>query len=87
VYTYHTFYNKEEAPDIEERCKAGSVGCVACKKRLAQKLNEFMTPIRQRRAALAEHPQRLADILAAGRDKAAAAAGKTLEEVREAMKI
>lgn len=87
VYTYHTFYNKEEAADIECRCKAGTVGCVACKKRLAQKLNEFMTPIRERRRDLEDNPQRLTDILAAGRDKAAVKAGETLSLVREAMKI
>lgn len=87
VYTYHTFYNKEEADDIEVRCKAGTIGCVACKKRLAQKLNEFMAPIRERRMALADYPERLNSILAAGREKAAAAAGETLNLVREAMKI
>lgn len=87
VYTYHTFYNKEESDDIELRCKAGTIGCVACKKRLSQKLNEFMSPIRERRTALADHPERLNDILAAGREKAAAAAGETLNLVREAMKI
>ncbi|MEG2638467.1 MAG: tryptophan--tRNA ligase, partial [Clostridiales bacterium] len=40
VHTYHTFYNKEEAKDIECRCKKGEIGCVACKKQLAKKLND-----------------------------------------------
>ncbi len=87
VYTYHTFYNKEEAADIESRCKAGTIGCVACKKRLAQKLNEFLAPIRQRRNDLAAHPDDLADILASGCQKATVKAQSTLEQVREAMKI
>lgn len=87
VYTYHTFYNKAEAADIESRCKAGTIGCVACKKRLAQKLNEFLAPIRQRRNDLASHPDDLADILASGCQKATVKAQSTLEQVREAMKI
>ncbi|MEG2658415.1 MAG: tryptophan--tRNA ligase, partial [Clostridiales bacterium] len=53
VHTYHTFYNKEEAKDIECRCKKGEIGCVACKKQLAKKLNDFLAPLRERRVSLA----------------------------------
>ena len=87
VYTYHTFYNKDEAADIEERCKAGTIGCVACKKRLAQKLSEFMAPIRERRQELSGNPKRLEEILNAGCEKARIAAKETLAKTREAMKI
>lgn len=87
VYTYHTFYNKKEAPDIEDRCKKGTIGCVACKKRLAKVLNDFMTPMRERRMDLEQHPKRLDEILEEGNKKAAICAGKTLAQVREAMKI
>jgi tryptophanyl-tRNA synthetase len=87
VYTYHTFYNKEEAPDIEERCKAGTIGCVACKKRLAKVLCDFMAPMRERRIALAEDPARLNEILANGDAKARKTASETLNMVREAMHI
>ncbi|HMM05836.1 MAG TPA: tryptophan--tRNA ligase [Clostridiales bacterium] len=87
VYTYHTFYNKEEAADIEERCKAGTIGCVACKKRLSKVLDEFMAPMRERRNALAADPDRLWDILADGEDRARQTASKTLTMVREAMRI
>ncbi|MEE0775786.1 MAG: tryptophan--tRNA ligase [Bacillota bacterium] len=87
VYTYHTFYNQEEAPDIEERCKAGEIGCVACKKRLAQKLSEFMGPIRERRMEFSGNPKRLDEILEAGCEKARKAAAETLAKTREAMKV
>ncbi|MEG1478337.1 MAG: tryptophan--tRNA ligase [Clostridiales bacterium] len=87
VHTYHTFYNKEEAKDIECRCKKGEIGCVACKKQLAKKLNDFMAPMRERRVALAEHPERLMEILETGRKKATLRAAETLGLVKEAMKI
>ncbi len=87
VYTYHTFYNKAEAADIEERCKAGTIGCVACKKRLANVLEAFMSPMRERRNALAADPARLQDILADGEERARQTASKTLTMVREAMRI
>lgn len=87
VYTYHTFYNKEEAPDIECRCKEGTIGCVACKKHLAKILCDFMAPMRERRTKLAENPDMLNDIIAAGDARARKTAQQTLEMVREAMKI
>lgn len=87
VYTYHTFYNKEEAEDIGCRCKAGTVGCVACKKRLAGILCDFMAPMRERRNHLAENKNLLDDIIADGDSRARKAAAKTMESVREAMNI
>lgn len=87
VYTYHTFYNKAEAADIEERCKQGDIGCVACKKRLAAVLTAFLAPIRERRLALAADTKGLREILELGQTKASTKAGETMMMVREAMKI
>ena len=85
VYTYHKFYNEAEQPEICESCKAGTIGCVACKKRLAAKLDEFMAPIRERREHFAAQPQLLDEVLANGRDKAAKAAGETISRVKDVM--
>lgn len=85
VYTYHKFYNEAEQPEICESCKAGTIGCVACKKRLAAKLDEFMAPIRERREHFATQPQLLDEVLANGRDKAAKAAGETISRVKDVM--
>jgi len=87
VYAYHGFYNAEEQPEICASCKGGTIGCVACKKRLAAKLNEFMGPIRERREKFASQPGLLSDVLAAGRDNAAKSAGETMEIVRDVMGI
>lgn len=87
VYTYHTFYNKGEAPDIECRCKAGTIGCVACKKNLAQILGAFMAPMRERRNELAANPEKLNEIIADGDARARKTASATLAMVREAMHI
>ncbi len=87
VYTYHNFYNKKEAPEICASCKAGTIGCVACKKRLTEKLDAFMEPLRERRAHFAAKPEIITDVLANGNDKARAAARATMELVRKAMGI
>lgn len=85
VYTYHKFYNEAEKNEICESCKAGTVGCVACKKRLAAKLDEFMAPIRERRENFASQPKLLEEVLAMGREKAGKKANETITMVKEAM--
>jgi tryptophanyl-tRNA synthetase len=65
----------------------GKLGCVACKQRLAERLNEALEPLRQRRAELERHPSELDDILAEGSRKARQVAQGTMEEVRAAMQL
>jgi tryptophanyl-tRNA synthetase len=52
VFALHKVYNKEETDKIDTECRAGSLGCVACKMRLAEKLNEALAPVREKRAEL-----------------------------------
>lgn len=87
VYKYHTFYNEQEAPEICENCKKGEIGCVACKKRLAAVLNNFLEPIIERRDRLEQNPHLLDEILQNGADIARKQAIETLAMVQEAMKI
>lgn len=87
VFALHNIYSKEELKEIEQTCKSGELGCVDCKKRLIEHLNETLAPIRERRRQLEENPNELDDILAAGADKARAVAAATMAEVRHAMKL
>ena len=85
VYTYHKIYNPEEQAEIKCECEKGGIGCVACKKRLAAKLNEYMEPIRERREHFAGKPQQVQEILQDGQQKASRKAAETLALVRDAM--
>lgn len=87
VFALHNVYSKGETEEISVICKNGELGCVDCKKRLTANLNEALAPIRERRAQLEENPKELADILAAGADKARAVTSVTMAEVRAAMKL
>ncbi|MDK2820209.1 MAG: tryptophanyl-tRNA synthetase [Clostridia bacterium] len=87
VYKYHKIYNNEEIEDIEANCRAGKIGCVACKKRLAEKLNAFLEPVRERRAKWEARPESIDEILTDGAAKARATASETMNKIREAMKI
>lgn len=71
--------------DMHKDCELGVIGCVECKKRLSDYLNNRLAPIRERRLELLEHPEQLDEILAAGAEKARATAQATMQEVRAAM--
>jgi len=89
VFTYHDAFNPNtaEVEDLKERYRAGKVGDVEVKTKLAAALNAHLEPIRQRRAAVVAQPDRLKEILYEGSRRARVVAGQTMERVREAMRI
>ena len=87
VYTYHKVYNEAGEPEVREACIGGQIGCVACKKLLAGKMNEVLAPVVERRVKFEGNPRLVDEILAAGAERARTQAQKTLQVVREAMKI
>lgn len=85
VYTYQKIYNADQVEEIASSCKAGSIGCMACKKQLAAKINLVLEPIREKRAYYASKPEEVKEILASGRNKASQRAGETMEQVKEVL--
>jgi len=85
VYKYHLAFNKAEAPDIENDCRNGRVGCVACKKNVAEKINTFLVPIRERRAFFEARPSIIKEALKGGYERTLKESRETLSLVREAM--
>lgn len=85
AYNLHKLYlDKNRLEEITEECKNAKIGCVKCKKELGDALCNFLAPIQEKRKAL-ENPEKLADILNKGREKALKVAEKTLKEVRKAI--
>ncbi len=87
VFTYHKSFNSVEESNIQEMCRAGSIGCVACKKRLASALEKLLAPIRERRKYFEERPKMVHEIIKVGTERAGSVAGETMEEIRTAMRI
>jgi len=87
VYDYHKLFNIDEVPAICEDCKAGTLGCVDCKKNLAAKVNDVIDPFRERRAQYEREPRRVQEIIAAGNLRAQTEAEATLREVRDVMHL
>jgi len=89
VFTYHDAFNPntEEVEELKARYRAGRVGDVEVKRKLADALNARLEPIRARRAALLARPGAIRDILFEGSKRARAVAVETMDRVREAVKI
>ncbi|HLV09627.1 MAG TPA: tryptophan--tRNA ligase [Halanaerobiales bacterium] len=85
VFEYHKAFNKEDIDVIEDECRAGCIGCVACKKKLANKLNDLLEPMRENRSIYEKKPELVDDILLTGTKKARKIGKETLHEVRDAM--
>jgi tryptophanyl-tRNA synthetase len=87
VFAYHDAFNpdKDEVNDLKKRYRAGRVGDVEVKRKLAKALNGFLDPLRERRAEYVARPGLVEDILLAGSERARREADETLRVVREAM--
>lgn len=88
VYEFHKIYSPAAVQEqINKECRTAAIGCIDCKKLVADRLVAQMAPIWEARATLVQHPSRLDEIVEEGSRKAAAVAKATLHDVTEAMKI
>jgi len=85
VFALHAIANAARTPLIAEECRSGVLGCVACKGELAETLNAWLRPVRERRASFDR--ARVAQIIAEGSEKARLVARATIRDVRLAMKL
>ena len=87
VFVYHDVFNqnKAEVEELKKRYRAGKVGDVEVKERLAAALNKFLDPIRKRRQKYAEKPELIEKILEEGSVRARKEAQETLQQAKKAM--
>ncbi|MBI2314799.1 tryptophan--tRNA ligase [Candidatus Daviesbacteria bacterium] len=79
--------DKAQVTSYKEQYTKGQVGDIEVKKYLAQVLNNFLEPIRKKRAEYEGQPELVEKILKEGTQKARFEAQKTLAEVKKAMKL
>ena len=83
VYAWHGFYTDDATrKQIDGDCRRAAIGCVDCKKILADNLEAVNGPIRERASELREKPDELDQILESGNERARAVARDTMELVR-----
>lgn len=86
VFEYHRLFGGDVAR-VESECRAGSRGCVACKRELAAQANAFLEPLREKRAVLEARPQEMMELLLEGTRRARHIAQQTLSRVKERMHL
>ncbi len=87
VYYYHKLMDEKRGSEIETMCRQGCIGCVACKKELAEKMINFNSGIYEKKLELEKNPDHIRDVIRAGCEKASEYAEVTMKKVREAMNL
>jgi len=86
LFIYHDAFNPnlEEVENLKHRYRAGKVGDVEVKQKLAVALNAMLEPMRERRAAY-DAPGRIEELIYTGTLRVREETKKTLYEMQRAM--
>lgn len=88
VFEFHKQFSPAETISrIDQECRSAEIGCVECKKIMADNLIQALAPIREKRAHYEQNPGLVEEIIAAGNEKAGQVARQTMADVRTAMNI
>lgn len=87
VYTYQKTFNPDEAPNICSMCKNAQIGCVACKKLLAEKLNSILDPMREKRSYYEQHRDLVRQFIVDGTARANAIGKENLDQIKQKMHV
>jgi tryptophanyl-tRNA synthetase len=87
VFSYHDMFNedREEVEELKASYQAGRVGDVEVKRRLVRALNQYLTPLREKRREFAARPDYVWDVLREGTTHVRPIAQATVTEVKEKM--
>ncbi|MCX7668249.1 MAG: tryptophan--tRNA ligase, partial [Atribacterota bacterium] len=87
VFAFHKATENENLLSIENDCRRGKLGCVVCKKDMAERMVRFLERISPYRDRYAGKEKLVEEILFEGSRKARLLAQVTLDEARKAMRI
>jgi tryptophanyl-tRNA synthetase len=88
VFSFHEIYSpKATVKQIEQDCRNAKIGCVDCKKIMAQNLCSALAPVRAKRKELESDIKKVEDIIENGNNRARSIAAGTMSEVKEAVGI
>jgi tryptophanyl-tRNA synthetase len=89
VFMYHDAFNpdKAEVEDLKDRYRTGRVGDVEVKRKLAKALNDFLDPIRERRAYYEARPNLVREALAKGAEAGRRSAQETMAMVHTGLHL
>jgi tryptophanyl-tRNA synthetase len=87
VYSLRRIFTPERVEELAVACRSAEIGCVQCKKELAEAIADYFGPFRERREKLAQRPEYVREVIEDGARRASVAAHATIEEVKTAMHL
>jgi len=88
VFALHEVYTTtKNVEKIRETCKSGDLGCVDCKKNLAENINFSFNNLRSKRKELEKNRDYVLNVLERGATEARERATATMLEVRKSMNL
>jgi len=88
VFDFHKIFSPVAVIErVNRECRTAEIGCIDCKKLVADAMVQRLTPIWEGRKKLTAKPDQVEEIVRDGSKRAQAVSHQTLEEVKEAMKI
>jgi tryptophanyl-tRNA synthetase len=86
VFAYHKLFSLPETiAKVDRDCRTAAIGCVDCKKLMAENLVTWIEPVQAQRKKYEAAPEQVWDILDAGSKKAQSVARRTIKRVRNAI--
>ncbi|HTR47989.1 MAG TPA: tryptophan--tRNA ligase, partial [Verrucomicrobiae bacterium] len=80
VFAWHKLFSSlDTVTQIDHECRTAAIGCVDCKKMMAENLVKWIEPVQTRRKELEARPKEVWDILDAGGKKAQKTARRTMK--------
>jgi len=88
VFDYHKIFSSSSViEEVNIGCRTAAIGCIDCKKQVADAMVERLQPIWETRATLKAKPAVVQEVIREGSQKASHFSSQTLEEVKESMKF
>jgi tryptophanyl-tRNA synthetase len=85
VFKLRKHFEPELITQLEADCCEAKIGCVDCKRALAEAINRDLAPLRARRVDLVANPEYVQQVMVDGANRARVIARQTLDEVKSKM--
>lgn len=86
IFSIHKLVTDEKVlQEVADGCRTASIGCLDCKKALAENLNALLAPIQARKKELDDNPKYVDNVLKEGNEKAKNIAVQTIRETKQKM--
>lgn len=86
VWEFHQVYSDEKICSwVQEGCRGAGIGCIDCKKPVADAIINEIEPIREKANQLEENMGMVKSVISEGSEKAREVARETMSDVRQAM--